>query len=220
MKKLIMLDFDGVVADGSNQGYFLCYHKAIESVGVNMSEQEEHERIVQGWGSGHEKQLQILLDGYSDQLEEASNIWLECVNSDAFWQNVKVISGAKEAIERMTRVADVVIVSGSEKRFIQRVLEREGIEGIQAIYSSYDVASEFKKPHPHTIELALKDFGVSSSEAMYVGDMENDVVMARAAGVEPVLVLTGDIDQNRAEVTGVTIIKQNLLELAQELIIP
>lgn len=213
--KLIMLDFDGVVVDGSNQGYFSCYHHAIASVGVHLLEEDEHERIVKGWGSGHRKQLEILLDGHSDQLEEASKVWLDCVNSDAFWNQVQLIEGTREAIAQMKQLAPVIIVSGSEKRFIERILKREQVEGLQAIYSSYDVASEFKKPHPHTIELALKDFGVKPSEAIYVGDMENDVVMARAAGVEPVLVLTGDIDQNRAEATGVAIIKQNVLELAQ-----
>jgi beta-phosphoglucomutase-like phosphatase (HAD superfamily) len=34
MVKLIIFDFDGVIITGSNEGYFTCYHKALEAIGV------------------------------------------------------------------------------------------------------------------------------------------------------------------------------------------
>ncbi|MCR4313773.1 MAG: HAD-IIIA family hydrolase, partial [Candidatus Uhrbacteria bacterium] len=194
----VALDFDGVVISGSNEGYFSCYHDALEAVGVQLEESVERERIIQGWGSGHINQLQILMPEYPDKVEEAGRVWVDYVESVSFWKRVQVVPGSKEAIERMSQHASIVIVSGARKKHIQAILEREKIEGVSAVFSSYDVASSLRKPHPHTLELAMKEVGCVPAQTIYVGDMNNDVVMARAAGVEPVVVLTGNLDEAHA----------------------
>ena len=213
--KLVLLDFDGVVVEGSNEAYFDCYHKAVEAVGVSLDPDVEHERVIQGWGSGHVEQLEIILAEHLDKVEQAGAVWENCVESPVFWDQVKMVDGAKEAIELMSRHVPVAIVSGTRVRHIEPMLERGGVTGISAIYSSYDVPSELKKPHPHTLELALKTFGVQGEEAIYVGDMLNDIVMARGAGVRPVAVLTGELDTPTAEAKNVEFIGENLLSVAK-----
>ena len=53
------------------------------------------------------------------------------------------------------------------------------------------------------LQLILKAQGVSNKDAMFIGDAKNDVLMAKNAGVEPVVVLTGLISKTQAEALGV-----------------
>ncbi|NQV89685.1 MAG: HAD family hydrolase [Parcubacteria group bacterium] len=214
--KLVGLDFDGVVVAGSNQAYFDAYHMALEAVGVKLDPKVEHERIIQGWGSGCIEQLEIILAEHPDKVEQAGVVWNEHVESEAFWEKVSIIKGCKEAIERMSRIVPVVVVSGTRVHHIEALLKEGGIQGVSAIYSSYDVASELKKPHPHTLQLALEKFNVVPEDTIYVGDMVNDIVMTRAAGARPVAVLTGELDTPTAESMEVEFIGGDLLAVANQ----
>ena len=214
--KLVGLDFDGVVVTGSNEAYFEAYHVAIEAVGVELDPKVEHARIIQGWGSGHIEQLEIILAEHPDLVEQAGVVWLQRVESPEFWDDVSIIDGCKEAIELMAGSAHVAVVSGTRTHRIESILKQGDIEGVSAIYSSYDVESKLKKPHPHTLELALKKFGVKPQDTIYVGDMVNDIVMSRAAGTRPVAVLTGELDVPTAESNGAEFIGENLLAVAKE----
>ncbi len=52
---------------------------------------------------------------------------------------------------------------------------------------------DFKKPDPRIFHLALDELGLKPEEAIYIGDSEEDIVGARAAGIEPILIQR-DID--------------------------
>lgn len=213
--KLILLDFDGVITKGSNEAYFVCYHKALESVGIELDSEIEHARIVEGWGAGHVPQLKILLREHPESVDQAAQKWIECVESPSFFDHVELVAGADRAVYLMEKFANVAIVSGSPKAFITKLLDQFGIDGARKIFSSYDVEDpSLKKPHPHTLNLALSEFGCNPDEAIYVGDMPNDVVMARAAGIEPVVVLTGELDEKHAQELGVEKIEKDLFSLS------
>ncbi len=214
--KLVALDFDGVVVTGSNQAYFDAYHLAIEAVGIQLDPVVEHERIIQGWGGGAIEQLEIILAEHLDKVEQAGVVWNEYVESESFWDKVSIVDGCKEAIQRMAGHVPVVIVSGTRVHHIEAMLKQGGIQGVSAIYSSNDVASELKKPHPHTLQLALKRFDVAPQDTIYVGDMVNDIIMTRAAGARPVAVLTGELDVPTAQSKEVEFIGENLLAVARE----
>lgn len=216
--KLVLLDFDGVIAKGSNEAYFECYHKALESVGVELTPEIEHARVVEGWGAGHVPQLRILLEENPEFVNRAAQKWMECVDSSSFFDNIQLVPDADKAVHLMEKFVHVAIVSGSSKDFIEKLLDQFGIDGARKIFSSYDVSDlELKKPHPYTLKLALTEFGCKPEEAIYVGDMPNDVVMARAAGIEPVVVLTGELNEKQARDLGVARIEKNLFSLAESL---
>jgi HAD superfamily hydrolase (TIGR01662 family) len=215
--KLVLLDFDGVVVKGSNEAYFDCYHKALESVDAKLAPEIEHERILEGWGSGHVEQLTILLRERQELVNQAGKTWVACVDEPKFWENIELVPNADKAIHLIEQKMSVAIVSGSRKDHIEKLLSRFGIDGERMIFSSYDVADpSLRKPNPYTLRLALERFNCSSSEAIYVGDMPNDIVMARAAGIEPVVVLTGELDEKRAKEFGVSRIEQDLYSLAKK----
>jgi len=47
---------------------------------------------------------------------------------------------------------------------------------------------EFKKPDPRIFHLALEELGLKPEDAVYLGDAEEDIIGARAAGIQPVLI--------------------------------
>ena len=60
------------------------------------------------------------------------------------------------------------------------------------------------------LEKIMEAQDVLPSETVMVGDAENDVLMARSAGVEPVVVLTGHLNRSQAEELGVKYIIDNV----------
>ncbi|MBI2028351.1 MAG: HAD hydrolase-like protein [Candidatus Levybacteria bacterium] len=72
------------------------------------------------------------------------------------------------------------------------------------IVSVYDVPDKDKgKPHPFMVEKILSAQRISAEETVLVGDARNDVLMARAAGVTPIVVLTGHLNEAEARGLGI-----------------
>ena len=71
--------------------------------------------------------------------------------------------------------------------YIRRILQDLELQ----IYFSTAVVSgdyDFKKPDPRIFHLALGEIGLKPEDAIYIGDSEEDIVGARAAGIKPVLI--------------------------------
>lgn len=87
---------------------------------------------------------------------------------------------------------------------VHRVLTNHRLSGyFQSIIISGDVG--VKKPDPRIFAPALKETGLQPSEVVYVGDTEEDVAAAKAAGITPVLIQrqTSGTDSNALDFTSV-----------------
>lgn len=215
---LIGLDFDGVVVTGSNDGYVACYHRALADVGVTLDTGVEWQRVRAGWGTGHVRQFESLLAERPELVEAAARAWEDHVGSDAFWDKVRLVDGAREAVARMASAVPVAIISGARKEHIERLLKRDRVVGVSAVYSSYDVPTDLRKPHPHQLRLAIERFGARPDGTAYVGDMANDLRMARAAGALPVAVLTGGLTREAAEAEGAALVVEDIVAAAARLV--
>jgi len=62
--------------------------------------------------------------------------------------------------------------------------------GLRDFFDSVVVSAEVgvKKPNPRIFDFALKRTGLKPQEIVYVGDTEDDIIAARAAGIVPVLI--------------------------------
>lgn len=69
--------------------------------------------------------------------------------------------------------------------------------GLEEFFDTVIVSGNvgIKKPDPRIFHLALEETGLQPEEAVYVGDTEEDVVGARAAGILPIL-LQRDLADN------------------------
>jgi phosphoglycolate phosphatase-like HAD superfamily hydrolase len=83
------------------------------------------------------------------------------------------------------------------------------------IVSVGDVSVGKSKPDPYMLQLILKTQGVSNRQTLFVGDAKSDVLMAKNAGIEPVVVLTGLLSKAQAEALGVKHILSDVTKIEE-----
>ena len=93
------------------------------------------------------------------------------------------------------------ILSGSPKDHILRVMDYVNISPAQfmEIKSGCDYPKEHQKPSPVMLLDQMKKFKVTLKDTTYIGDAKQDILLAKAAMVTSVTVLTGIIDRKSAE---------------------
>lgn len=88
--------------------------------------------------------------------------------------------GAREGIARLRSLGlRLACVTNKAERFTSELLARAGFE-FDAVVCGDHVAR--KKPDPMAVLLACERLRVPPAEALFIGDSDNDVVAARAAG--------------------------------------
>ncbi len=80
-----------------------------------------------------------------------------------------------------------IVTSGNRNRVRQQLREFKLTEYFSACVCSEDAPK--KKPHPAPLRLALEQLHADPAECVYVGDTQEDIEMARRAGVRPIGVL-------------------------------
>lgn len=200
MIRVIIFDFDGVIVLGTNEGYFTCYHQALDKVGVKLDPKEEKRRIIEWWGKGYKKQLELLLKEHQELLPAAITAYEKCYYSPVFTRNIRLVKGAKQALERLSKKYILAIASGMMRKTMDNLIIKFNISYFKKIVTNEDVQKEQdKKPATFMINKILRDLSLVSHQAVYIGDAKNDVVMAKNAGVTPIVVLTGNLTRLEAE---------------------
>ncbi len=202
MIKLIIFDWDDVFTKGSTEGYFRSYHEALVSVGVHLSPEEEKTRILRNWGAPVEVELGGLLQEHSELVDRAVANYEEILFGNTFVDCLSITEGAHELLERLNKKYTLTVATGVNPRLLrEKIMPKFDIPQVFAqIESVYDVPDPDKgKPHPYMVEQILSRQKISPENVVLVGDAKNDFLMARAAGVTPIIVLTGHLGRQEAE---------------------
>ena len=103
----------------------------------------------------------------------------------------RVYPGVQQALEDLRRKAiALACVTNKPRSFTLQLLERMDLKAaFSAIVSGDDTHQ--KKPHGEPMLHACRLLGVAASDATVIGDSENDVLSARAAGCQVIVVETG-----------------------------
>lgn len=103
----------------------------------------------------------------------------------------RVYAGARDALAQLRgKGIRLACVTNKPREFTLALLERtELAAAFAAIVTGDD--TEQKKPHAEPMLHACELLGVSTSDAVVIGDSYNDVVSARAAGCRVIVVETG-----------------------------
>jgi HAD superfamily hydrolase (TIGR01549 family) len=78
---------------------------------------------------------------------------------------------------------ELAIVSHSPRDVVSKIMEKFNLDRFfkrNCVFTLEDYKRQ--KPHPESIELALKKLGYSAKNAVYVGDMREDIIAAKKAG--------------------------------------
>lgn len=221
MIKLIIFDWDDTFTLGSTEGYFACYHEAIVSVGVHLTPEEERARVFPTWGTTHVRGIEALLVDNPELVPAAVKKYEEAFFGDTFTNVLHLVPGSVELLNRLAGHYILTVATGGHPKLLkEHIFPKFHIPNVFAqIVSGYDLDDPMKgKPHPHIPETIMRVQNVKPEETIVVGDAKNDILMARAAGAEPVVVLTGHTTRQEAEELGVKYIIEDVTKLEDVLV--
>jgi HAD superfamily hydrolase (TIGR01549 family) len=216
MIELIIFDWDDVFTLGSKEGYFACYDKALEAVGVSLPPEKKHKRILAKWGKSFRVELEELLKEHPQLVDKAVEEYDKAYWGDAFVNELHVLPGINEFLKHLHQKYILAIATGNRHEMLEEhIFPRFNFPDVfSQIVSSHDLEDqEFAKPHPHMLELIMEKQGVKPEETIFAGDAENDVQMAFNAHVTPVVVLTGHLNKEQSEKLGVKYIIPDITNL-------
>lgn len=178
--KLVMLDCDGVLFDSfrSNVAY---YSTVLEKMGGPRLD-EALQELCHVYSTP-----QLFAHLYPDNPEKAKEAERIAYSIDyrPFLEYMDPEPGLHEVLRALKACYQVALATNRGKS-VPPLLERFGLEG------AFDVVSTIldvprPKPAPDLLLYCLEKTGLAPEEAVYVGDMENDQIAARTAGIPFIL---------------------------------
>lgn len=218
MIKLVIFDWDDVIVLGSKKGYYDCYRETLNDLGVKMTEEEMDRRIRSKWGKPFRIELAELLKEKPHLLDKACEIFYKNkFEANIFLNALSEVEGVNEMLDRLSKKYKLAVATGNQREMLSKIITKFSIPNVfsQIITSHDDIPSEKTKPHPYMLEVILREQGIKNTEAVYVGDAETDVLMAKNAGVTPIVALTGHLSKERAQKLGVEHIIPDVTKLEE-----
>jgi len=176
--RAVLFDWDGTLLD-SYASDVRAYLKMFHALGVEWSVAELARHYSPNWYRVY-RAARIPRARW----EEADRLWTRAYAQE----NPKLLPGARRIVQLLGRDFDLAIVTSGNRRRVRRQLrEFELMKYFAACVCSEDAPK--KKPHPAPLRLALKRLRADPAECVHVGDTQEDIEMARRAGVRPIGVL-------------------------------
>lgn len=131
---------------------------------------------------------------------------------------VRLFEGAAELIRDLIaegRKPSLVTNKGIERTLIDLSVAGISPEQFAAIVTAEDTVE--RKPHPAPILLGLERAGAEATDAIYVGDGPQDILAARASGMDCISVTYGFYQAEELSGLGPLAIATSIAELSKEL---
>ncbi|MGW8528487.1 MULTISPECIES: HAD family hydrolase [Nocardiopsidaceae] len=78
----------------------------------------------------------------------------------------------------------LAVVSNNSPEAVTAFLEEHGLTKlVDGVFGRSRVSPELMKPHPHLLELGIKELSVRPAACLMVGDSETDIEVAKAVGI-------------------------------------
>ena len=201
-----------VLFDAGNTLVFLDYARMAEGVGAALhlpltretlaSRSSEAAAAMERASGGDQERAAVFLEALfrlagvpADRLGEVRDCLAQMHRQRHLW--CSIAERTPEALGRLRAAGlRLGVVSNSDGR-VEQALQEAGLRDyFDVVIDSSLVGIE--KPDPRIFLAALEALGVRPDEVLYVGDLyEVDVVGARAAGIEAVLLTASGPDPNR-----------------------
>lgn len=188
MIKAVIFDVDGVLLDSfeanlqfyqdlmiktgyqppTREGFIPLFHKSL------------HEGVELLTGSKSEAEIDRIVELGRTR---AVKYPLELLNMPA---------GATETVRALADEYPLAIVTSRIRESVFEAPELAKLKGYFRVAVSYDDTANHK-PHPEPLLHAAEKLGVEPAECVYIGDVENDVIAARAAGMKVIIYSKNDV---------------------------
>lgn len=198
--RAVLFDWDGTLADTA-EASFRCYVRMFAEYGIDFDRETFRRTYSPDWYHTF-RCVGLPQESWAG----ADERWLHYFAEET----VALIDGARDALEALARrgVTQAIVTSGSRPR-VERELVAHGLhEHFRDVVCGADTTR--KKPHPDPLQLALRRLGVEPSEAAYVGDSPEDVMMAKAANVYAVAVPGAYPNRDALAAAGADVIAEDI----------
>ncbi|MBR0246418.1 MAG: HAD-IA family hydrolase [Bacteroidales bacterium] len=179
MKKLVILDFDGTLAD-TRELIIRTSEEAMRRMGYPV---QDEETIAATIGLILEEGL---LQMYPDLPRETLPVWVKTYREIFEELRLQIVPAVfpqvRETLAALSGKGVTFSVASSRKsNSLHDFLESMGLsQYISYVLGADDVTRA--KPHPEPVLKTLQELGVPATEAMVVGDMPVDIQMGLGAG--------------------------------------
>ncbi|HSX05941.1 MAG TPA: HAD-IA family hydrolase [Candidatus Saccharimonadales bacterium] len=214
---MIIFDWDDVFIMGAIQGHFACYRQALVDIGMEPDQAELERTVTYLWGRPHQVIFQALLDSeHKADLAAAVGRYQTYKDSKVFLSKLQFVSGGQEFLRNLAQHYTLALATSQQRKLlVQRIFPLFQVPDVfSTIMSSHDFNDPGQaKPSPYMVEEIMRTHAAKQAETIVVGDAKNDVLMAQAAGVKPVVVLTGHLTEQQAKELGVQHIIPDVIQL-------
>lgn len=184
MIKAIIFDYDGVIVN-SLPIVYQAYCAISEKLNkIKFKSAQELGNFFNGDWKRTYKYLRIK----EDEVAIAEKIYKEI--NFKLKNQVKPIKGMEEIIRKLSDKFELAIVTSNYREIVEEKLKKYNlVDFFSTIIDCNDVKK--MKPEPEPLLKALKKMGLKPSEAIYVGDMDGDIIMSKKAKVKIAAVTYG-----------------------------
>ena len=182
----VVFDNDGILTTPTRREALLeAISGAYREVGVSAPPTEHVETLVR-------PDVPSLREIAREHGVSADRLWEAREQAAIEVQTEEILAGRKRLYDDVAALEDLetprAIVSNNQHETISRIVEHFELTGFDPWYGREPTVRgiERKKPTPYYLEKALAD--LETSEALYVGDSEIDVIAADACGIDSAFV--------------------------------
>jgi phosphoglycolate phosphatase-like HAD superfamily hydrolase len=203
--KHIVFDCDGVLWNGTNEGYFKCYHQAAVEEGIPLDVKTAQSRILTNWGQSAEIEVRGMIPEHPNLVPHVLDRYERLVRSALFLDTASLIPDADTTVRRLGRDFGASVITGMNADNLHQILDRFRLRGVfqHTISTSETDDPRKQKPTGYHLGRLLVAEGLTPDEVLCVGDAVSDVQMATRQRVPIVVVLTGHLTECQARQLGV-----------------
>jgi HAD superfamily hydrolase (TIGR01509 family) len=209
----VVFDLDGLLLD-SEQVWDAAREELARERGGRWHPQAQ--RDMMGMSSPEWSRYMHDVIGLPESPEEINQEVVRRLQS-RYREHLPVISGAREAVERLAQRWPLALASSSNRELIDLALELMGIaDRFQVTVSSEEVVRG--KPAPDVYLEAARRLAVDPAQAAAIEDSHNGIRAARAAGMRVIAVPNEHFPPDEEALAQADVVLETLAELTAETI--
>lgn len=187
---VVIFDLDGTLTDTIDSLTYVCNRVALKYGFGEFTHEEIKSKV--GYGIRN-----LLLSILPEELKEDAGFVEDAYEymNRIFLSNpcykVNIYEGIAEVLDLLSQNGIKMAISTNKLQKGADEIASKLLKAWNFTHVIGDDPSHPKKPDPYSIELILKELGISKNRALYVGDSEADIQTAKNAGIDMVSVSWG-----------------------------
>jgi len=207
----IVFDWDGTLCD-SLPAIYAANREVLEELGLPFDDARYRAAYVPDWRLMYQR-----LGVPDDRLEEAGRRWLALYAEAA---EAGLLPRVRESLERLVDAGFVLgLVTAGDRDVVGGQLERFGIADLipARVFGTDDIAA---KPHPAPLLRVLTELDRAEhvATARYIGDVPDDMRMARAVGAIGIGIESSIADREVMLEAGATAVYPRVADFVDDLL--